>query len=186
MSVPLGTIADLGAELRTVMRLQASSLYAWGIISPDGAWLDNTPLNLRASELAHGLWPASYEMRTWSTDPWLAPRRDDVVADVFMFASPGQAGRFFTEASGTRCHRDGSERSTSRPLQGRDLTWVNPDGVAQEDVFLLRGARVYRVAVVRPRARLTGALERQAGAAIANALVCSLPSAGCRRSSAAS
>ena len=179
-SVPLGTIADLRAELRTVMAPLALNPYAWGIVSPDGAWLDNTPLNLHASQLTDQRWPASYEIRSWTPDPQLAPRQDDVAADVFMFASPGQARRFFTEASGARCHRDGVERPTSRPPQGRDLTWVNPDGVAQDDVFLLRGRRVYRVTVVRPQVRMTTAPERQAGTALANGLACALPGAGCR------
>ena len=183
-NVPLGQLESLRAGLLGVMEPLARSRYAWGVVPAEVVWTDNSPQSIRSSEM-DGLWPASYEMRSWVTDPQLAPERDDIVADVFLFADSGQARRFFTEATGTRCHRDGTERSASQPPQARNLIWANPDGPTQEDVFLVRGPRVYRISDVRPPTHPSGA-EQQVGVSRVNALACALPGANCPRSGTAS
>ena len=52
------------------------------------------------------------------------------------------------------------------PPGARNLIWDNPDGVTQEDVFLVRGSLVYRVGTVT---------ERQKGLATVNRLAFALP-----------
>jgi hypothetical protein len=156
------------------MRPLARARYAWGVVPAEVAWSDNAPQGIRASE-REGLWPASYEMRSWTIDPQLSPELDDVVADVFVFTDPVQAHRFFAEATSPRCHLDGIARATSEPPQASNLIWVNPDNATQEDVFLLRGARVYRISDVRP-ARSSW----QPGVSRVNVLACALAQASCR------
>jgi hypothetical protein len=166
----------LRASLLIVMARLSRSRYEWGTVSPEVAWTDNSPQSISASE-TDGLWPASYEMRSWVTDPLLAPERDDIAADVFLFADSAHARRFFAEATGTRCHRHGTEQPASEPPYARNLIWVNPDGVTQEDVLLLRGPRVYRIVDVRPTTRSSA--EQQAGVSRVNALACALADANC-------
>jgi hypothetical protein len=172
-------LRNLHASLLAMMEPLSRTRYAYGIAAPEAAWLDESPSNLRSSVLAGGNWPAGFEMRSWVVDPQLTSAYEDVGADVFMFAGAAQARSFFIEASSARCHRDGVEGSASRPPQAHTLTWVNPDDAAEQDVFLLRGPRVYRVAVVRPQGRTPSASQRQAGLARAGVLACALPDAGC-------
>ena len=74
---------------------------------------------------------------------------------------PRPARKFFDLAASRRCHRDGAPRATALPPAARELAWTNPDDAAQEDVFLLRGRRVYRVAAVRLRADPLGRPSRR-------------------------
>jgi hypothetical protein len=182
-------LKELHTGLLAMMAPLARSRYAWGTVTPEEVWSDQSPSALNSSARSSGpdewQWPASFEMRSWTADPQLTSEQDDVAADVFMFADSLQAHRFFTEASNARCHRDGVEGSAPQPPQAHTLAWVNPDDAAEEDVFLLRGDRVYRVVVVRPQGRTPSASRRQTGLARAAALACALPSAGCKRSGAA-
>jgi len=159
-----------------VMAPLSRSRYEWGTVPPEVVWTDNSPQSIGASE-ADGLWPASYEMRSWVTDPLLAPERDDIAADVFLFADSAHARRFFAEATASRCHRDSTEQPASEPPQARNLIWVNPDGPTEEDVFLLRGPLVYRIVDVRPTTRFRA--EQQPGVSRVNALACALADADC-------
>jgi hypothetical protein len=169
----------LRASVLAVMAPLARSRYAFGSVSPEDAWSDELPQAL-SSPSAGGSWPASYEMRSWVTDPQLAPQHDDIVADVFQFADREHARQFFAGASVARCHRKGTSPHASQPPQARDLVWINPDGVTQEDVFLLRGRRVYRVSNVRPPAH-PSSHQQQTGARRVDALACGLPDAQCSR-----
>ncbi len=178
MSVSWSEIRNLRRELLTVMAQQAQSRYAWGAVPTADAWRDDAPSRLASNVLPNGLLPASFEMRSWAVNPRLATLGDDVVADIFMFANSERARRFFTLASSVRCHRDGVARDSSRTPKVRDLTWVNPDAVPQEDAFLLRSRYVFRIGIVRPRNSLTATA---AGVSEANALACALPHGGCRR-----
>jgi hypothetical protein len=175
-------LRELHASLLAMMEPLSRTRYAYGIAAPEAAWFDESPSNLRSSLLADGNWPASFEMRSWVVDPQNSSAYEDVGADVFMFADAAQARSYFIQASSARCHRDGVEGSGSRPPLAHTLAWLNPDDAAEEDVFLLRGPRVYRVAVVRPQGRTQSASQRQAGLARAGALACALPDAGCPRS----
>jgi hypothetical protein len=121
--------------------------------------------------------PGAYEMRWW------APDRDDVVADVFVFERVAQARDFFERASSARCRPAGVQMPASSPLHARDLVWLNPDDVFQEDVYLLRGQRVYRVGDVRqPQGGRMGpsVAERRVAFSIVNGLACALADSGCR------
>jgi hypothetical protein len=174
--VSLRQLEALRASLLPVMRPLSRSRYAWGIVPTEVAWTDNAPQSIRASE-TDGLWPASYEMRSWVADPELTPQQDDLAADVFLFANSADARRFFAEASAVRCHRHGAERAASKPPHARNLIWLNPDSAIEEDVFLLRGPRVYRIVDVRPESRSISG--RQAGIERVNALACALVNASC-------
>jgi hypothetical protein len=188
MSLPLSEIERLRNGLRAVMAPIARSRYAWGTVSVEQPWLDDTPQRLAGSRLADGLWPASYEMRSWAANPRLAMRGDDIAADAFMFARPDEAQRFFMQASEVGCHRHGGAWSPLQPPRARDLLWINPDDVLEEDVLLLRGRYVYRIAVVGPQSppTLPPRPETRAAVATADALACALPDADCRPESRAS
>jgi hypothetical protein len=144
--------------------------YAAGIARPGDVWSDDEPRTLRATRSAGGRWPAGYEMRWWTGDY-------DAVADVFVFAGPRPARKFFDLAASRRCHRDGAPRATALPPAARELAWTNPDDAAQEDVFLLRGRRVYRVAAVR--LRRTPSVTRRIDFEFVDAMACALPGADC-------
>ncbi len=145
-------------------------------MTPEDMWSDDLPLRLSSSRLADGLWPAGYEMRWWTRDY-------DVGADALMFPGVRQAREFFEEAASADCHRAGTQQPALLPPQARNLAWVNPDGAKEDDVFLLRGRRVYRVVAVRLQGApaMAAQAERQVGVEFVDTLACSLPGAGCAR-----
>jgi hypothetical protein len=176
---PPGLPEPAGAGIAQLVELRADLIaatpragrrYAGGIFTPADIWSDDEPQRLRSSRLPDGRWPAGYELRWWTP-------LYDTVADVLVFSGSRQARAFFQAAASTRCHRAGVSRTPAFPPQARGLAWVNPDDAQQEDVFLLRGASVYRVAVVR-LAR-TPAVARHVDFEFAAALACGLPAAGC-------
>jgi hypothetical protein len=58
--------------------------------------------------------------------------------------------------------------------------WRNPENFAQEDVYLLRGRRVYRVAVVLAGAGGTSTVgSRKSAFSLVDELACALPEAAC-------
>ena len=85
--------------------------------------------------------PGGYEMRWW------APNGDDLVADVLLFADarPRPALPRRSLPAPTAGARPRAERRRHPPWR-RNLSWLNPDGAAQADVYIARGARVYRLA----------------------------------------
>jgi len=173
-----------GADLDGLVELHRAPLavfersggrrYAVGIVTPEDMWSDDSPLRVRSSRLADGLWPAGYEMRWWTRDY-------DVAADALMFAESREARDFFGKAASTDCHSAGVVWPALSPPRARNLTWVNPDDARQSDVFLLRGRRVYRVVAVRLQGAPTETpqAERRTGARLADTLACALPGAGC-------
>ncbi len=167
--VSLREIVLLRANLLPVIAPLAKKRYAVGIVPTEDVWSDNTPQRIRESRLVGGGYPASFEMRVWAERPERVAGLD-VVADVFLFGDPINAHRFFEEAAGKYCHPHSITLPAPLPPGARNLTWDNPDGVIQEDVFLLRGSLVYRVGTVT---------ERQRGLATVNRLACELPDAGC-------
>ncbi|HEY2397931.1 MAG TPA: hypothetical protein VGH78_02965 [Solirubrobacteraceae bacterium] len=173
--VGLGQVVALRRSLLPLIAPLSRSRYAWGTASPDVAWTDNAPTELPWSRSTGDLWPASYEMRVWMAN------RDDVVADVFLFTSERRAAAYFADATSPRCHLAAREMPASSPPRGRNLIWTNPDGPNQQDLFLLRGPRVYRVADVRalrahPR---PASVERGIGLHLVNTLGCALAEASC-------
>lgn len=163
----------LREDLRGVMFGRGGRLYEQGIVAADYAWSDGEPGKRMSLPLgAHG--PDAYELRWWAGDG------NDVGADVFAFASAGQARDFFERASSADCRPMSAAFNASSPPGARDLVWRNPDGWQQEDVYLLRGPRVYRVAVVLAGAgaRMRSA-DRTTGFSLVNGLACALPEAAC-------
>jgi len=187
-SVPARALLELRANLASVMSGADGQAYASGPVPVQAVWTDNPPEG-RSLELSKdGLGPASDEIREWAPDPMWGPAyRDDIAADVFRFDAASQARRFFDVATSVRCHRSGAERPASRPPQARNLIWVNPDAVTEQDVFLLRGPLVYRIVDVRPGASRPSRLvtERLVAVSTVDRLACTIPEADCPRMSAA-
>jgi hypothetical protein len=171
--VPASELGPLRERVARVLPGRIGRLYEEGTIVARNAWSDNEPLAPGLSPIAPR--PAGYEMRWWS------PSGDDIVADVWQFADAAGAGVFIQRALSTRCRRAAAQVPLSHPLQAGNLTWVNPDAVAEADVFLQRGALVYRVADV-PRGASDAPLPaRRLARALytIDALVCLIPHAGC-------
>lgn len=172
-TVSSATLRGLREDLRGVMFDRGRRLYEQGVVASSYAWSDDEP-GKRMSLPPGPRDPGGYELRWWAADG------DDVVADVFVFAGTGQAHDFFEQASSTRCRPSSVALTASSPPGGRDLAWRNPDRFAQEDVYLLRGPRVYRVSVVRAGAgpSITPA-DRSSALSLVNGLACALPGAAC-------
>ncbi|HWJ51248.1 MAG TPA: hypothetical protein VNR42_09520 [Solirubrobacteraceae bacterium] len=172
-------IKQLRASVLAVVGPLAESRYQWGAVPPEVVWSDGSPSRFSASGLVDGKFLASFEMRVWAKAPALRLANVDTVADVFLFTNPGDARRFFEAASNTHCHRDGVPRAVAQPPGGRDLIWDNPDGVTQQDVFLLSGSRVYRVSDVPRGGGGYSTATKPGGIATVNRLACALPEARC-------
>jgi mono/diheme cytochrome c family protein len=138
MRVPPSQISALRESVARVLPQRVGRLYEEGTVTAASAWSDEHPSPPEVSPTAHR--PAGYEMRWW------APNGDDIVADVLVFASPRLADRYLARASGAGCHRAGAQQASPSPPLARNLSWVNPEGAPQADVWLARGARVYRLA----------------------------------------
>ena len=156
-----GELLELRASVSAVAPRDGRR-YALGVALPEDIWSDDDPQTLRATRSAGGRWPAGYEMRWWTPDY-------DAVADAFTFSQARQAREFFDLAASTRCHRASAPLATTLPPNARELAWTNPDDAEQEDVFLLRGRRVYRVATVR--VQRTPAVVRRVDFEFADAMV---------------
>ncbi len=172
-TVSRATLRGLREDLRGVMLGRGRRLYEQGVVASSYAWSDDEP-GKRMSLPPGPRDPGGYELRWWAADG------DDVVADVFVFADAGRARDFFEQASSTRCQPSSVALAAASPPGGRDLAWRNPDRFAQDDVYLLRGPRVYRVSVVPAGAgpSFTPA-GRSAAFSLVNGLACALPSAAC-------
>lgn len=119
--------------------------------------------------------PGGYEMRWWM------PNGDDLVADGLVFPSAMDAQSFLRQATKTNCRPGGSVHDASFPAGGRNLGWVNPDHFAQQDLYLQRKRRVYRVAVVKAGVSDSIASHAEAEAfALVDGLACFLRGTGCR------
>jgi hypothetical protein len=173
-SVPRGRLLELRRDIRRVVSFERDLRpYELGPISSIAAWSDNEP-GTSTSLPAGTSDQAGYEMRWWIRGLY------DVVVDAWVFADVEQAHDYFTRASSSKCRPASSAFAASFPLGGRDIEWRNPDGFAQEDLYLLRGRRVYRVGVVKAGvgASVTTAARREAFSLV-NELACALPGAGC-------
>ena len=177
---PVATAASdellgLREDLRRVVRgLSHRRLYSLGSVTSDNAWTDNSPQGGAGRLVVSAGVPGAYEMRWWVTGT-------DLVADVFVFDRTSQAGDFFELASSPRCRPWGALILASSPPGAREVVWRNPDRAFQEDVFLQRGNRVYRVSDVRAQNGVSqDRSEQQRGFAVASGLACALPEADCR------
>jgi hypothetical protein len=170
-------LVALRASVLRVLPQRVGRLYEEGTAGAANAWSDADPAPPPVSSSA--LRPAGYEMR------WIAPNGDDVAATVLSFSSAGKARSFMALATSTRCRTHGAQAFAARPPRARNLAWVNPDGIAEADVYLARGRRVYRVADAPANQQ-----DGQAGSAelgrsffTIDALACLLPGAQCRQTS---
>jgi hypothetical protein len=170
--------SELGALRGDLLRALAPlrrSRYSFGTIDASNLWSDNSPESLRNSRTIAGRWPETYEMRMWTRD------REDLVGDVLEFATASAARRVFDEATATGCRRAARERSAPWSEDARNLAWINPDNAIEEDVLLLRGRRVYRIADVLPGAAKTLPSRRntEPGVVLVDVVACALPEARC-------
>jgi hypothetical protein len=174
LSVAPGELGSLRASVARVLPERVGHLYEEGTVSGSNFWSDDSPSGPTVSARARR--EGGYEMRWW------APNGDDVVADVLLFASSGQAAEFLRLAAAGRCGHALLSGAADRPPQGRNLAWLNPDGVAEADVYLQRGRRVYRVGDVpagqRQQPLPPGPRLRRALAGV-DTLACLLPGADC-------
>jgi len=167
-------VGGLREAVARALPQRVGRLYEEGTVSSGVAWSDEEPHPPALSPRQQR--PAGYEMRWW------APNGDDVVADVLVFASPAQARRYLALASSSRCHEQAVRGLPLHPPLGHNLSWLNPDGALQADVFFARGSRVYRIADApaggSPEAvRTRGGLDH--AFATIDVLACLLPSAHC-------
>ncbi len=152
--------------------------YEQGAIGSEAAWTDEEPGN--GGVPARGPQPAGFEMRWWTVG------RDDLVGDVFLFESEPQAQKYFDLATSTECRTKAVSQSASVPAGSRNLEWSNPFSYAQQDVYLRRGRRVYRVSVVQPGVGSDVPVPVGLyGFHLVGAVACGLPLAGCSRHKAA-
>lgn len=170
-NVAPGRLLELRAQLRRiVLGPMHRRLYRLGTVTSENAWSDNFPQE--GITLLPQV-PAAYERRWWTTGT-------DLVDDVFVFSGAQTARDFYELASSARCRPDGAQPPTSSPPGARDLAWRNLDDVFEEDVYLLRGVRVYRVSVVLDQSGSgQDSADRHAGFVIADGLACALPQADC-------
>jgi hypothetical protein len=169
-------LGDLREDVARVLPQRVGRLYEEGTVRSSVAWSDEDPRPPAAEPSARR--PAGYEMRWW------APNGDDVVADVLVFGSPDEARRYLLVASGGHCREHAIRSLALHPPLARNLSWLNPDGALQADVFMARGARVYRVADAPAgsspeQVRTSGSLDR--ALSTIDVLACLLPSARCTR-----
>lgn len=153
-------------------------LYEQGVVTDAAAWSDMEP-GTRGVPTS-GSSPAGFEMRWWIwTRGW-----NDVVADVFLFEDASAAAEYLDLATGTECRNNAVSKRATLPPGGRYLEWANPFNFAQQDVYLRRGSRVYRVAIVQPGAGSPAPkAKRLAGFRFVSEIACGLPQAGCARRS---
>jgi hypothetical protein len=173
-TVPRGRLLGIRRDLRRVVSFEGGLRpYELGPVGSIAAWSDDEP-GTSSSLPADAGDRVGYEMRWWMRN------RDDVVVDAWVFADAGQGHDYFRRATSSNCRPASTAAAPSFPLGGRDLEWRNPDGFAQEDLYLLRGRRVYRVGVVKAGVGdSVTAAERKAAFSLVNELACALPGAGC-------
>jgi hypothetical protein len=146
-----------------------------GVDGPSAAWTDRPP-----GETSFAVVGPGYEIR------WRSRGGQSRMADLFAFATTADAAYYAAHAGSTGCRQAASSRSLSSPGAARSVTWINPHGAWQSDVFFARGRVAYRVSVIGPPAASGGGLLARPAGLSAQPLACQLPSAGCPQSAAVS
>ncbi len=173
-----GFKADLERALSTwAARMPEKSnplVYEQGVVSGAAAWTDMEPGT--GGVPVSGSQYGGFEMRWWIwTWGW-----NDVVADVFLFDGASAAAEYVELASDTECRSNTMKEAAPLPPGARYLGWSNPFDFAQQDVFLRRGSRVYRVSVVQPGAESKASkAKREIGFRLVSEIACGLPDSGC-------
>ncbi len=170
-----GEISGLRDDVARLVPQRVARLYEEGTVRATSAWSDENPAPPPVTP--GGRQPAGYEMRWW------APNGDDLVADELVFGSEAAAARFVRLAVSGRCRSDPATEAAATPPQASNLAWLNPEGVAQADVYLERHDRVFRVADApsRQNGGHAGAGVLQQAFLTIDTLACLLPHAGCAR-----
>ncbi|MGA8746057.1 MAG: hypothetical protein WB507_09345 [Solirubrobacterales bacterium] len=173
-TIPGARLLRLREGLRRIVFFASGlRLYESGLVGSGTAWSDSEPGTQRSLPPSSRE-PGGYELRWWM------PSGDDLAAAVMEFANPWQARDFFKHASSSQCRQDSAAFAATFPPGGRNLEWRNPDGFAQEDLYLLRDRRVYRVGVVKAGVGSRISLgARDAAFSMVNGLACALPDAAC-------
>ena len=174
-SVPEHRLVAMGAELARLVGFdRALRPYEAGPVPSAAVWSDAEPGRWTAGGEAGRRVDGSFEMRWW------LPNGDDLAGDVMVFQDPGRARDFLRQAGSSHCRAASAARRAASPPNGRNVEWLNPDGFAQQDVFIARGRSVYRVAVVKAG---VGSEPTEAtalaGFAEIDRLACLLPAVGC-------
>jgi hypothetical protein len=147
-------------------------VYEEGIVTADVARTDMEPGE--AGVPTSGPRPGGFEMR------WLMRGRAVLAGDVLLFEDGDAAAEYLELATDPECRPHVSWHKAAFPAGGHNLQWSNPDGYAQQDVFLRRGRRVYRVSVVQAGAGSTVPdATRAAGFLLADEVACGLPGVAC-------
>lgn len=163
-------LGELREAVAQALPERLGRLYEEGAVSGRVAWSEDDPDPPTVDPASRR--PAGYEMRWW------APDGDDVVADVFVFAGAAAAQRYLSLAGSRRCRARGEAQQAEHPARARDVSWVNPDGVEEVDVYVQRGPRVYRIADAPAQGGRSGTSLGRALYTV-NLLACLLPDAGC-------
>lgn len=167
-------LGGLREAVARVLPDRLGRLYEEGAVTGQTAWSDDQPQPPTVSPGERR--PAGYEMRWW------APDGNDVVADVYEFADADAARRFLELAGSGQCRQKAREQPSERPPRARNVSWVNPDGVTEVDLYMARGARVYRVADA-PAVSATSGPQLSRALYTIDLLACLLPEAGCQTAS---
>jgi hypothetical protein len=184
-STTVGDLSALRAAAARIMQTPAGRVYEQGTITTSNLWTDDSPHALSGRPTASV--PAGYEIRWWALTR--DGSEDDVVADVFEFATPRQAREVLRRASSARCRTHGESHTALLPPGASALAWVNPDKVEQWDVLFVRGRRLYRVDDVpadypAPSGARQRRLKQLAVEKTVAVLACALPDADCPASAA--
>lgn len=163
-TVGLSQLARLRSEISAppVFGVDLDS-YEEGFVGTAAAFSDAEPTMQPIGSADEGV-PAAYEYRWWT------PSGHDVVADVWVFDDSASARDFLAQASGPRCRQAATAAAAPFPAGGRNVEWRNPFGFMQQDLFFARGPRVYRIAVVAPRANEESVVSRREGFKLVNVL----------------
>jgi hypothetical protein len=173
----LAALRDAAAR---IMPTPVGRVYEQGTITTSNLWTDDSPQRLSSAPASSA--PAGYEIRWWALTR--DGSEDDVVADVFEFATPRQAREALLRASSPRCRPHGESHTALLPSGASALAWVNPDSVEEWDVLFVRGRRLYRVDDVPsdyppPKGSRRRRLKALAVERTVAVLACALPDADC-------
>lgn len=162
----------IAARESLVPREKGLAPYEQGVVTGDAAWTDMEPGHRGVP--GSGPQPGGFEMRWWTVG------RDDLVGDAFLFEDEDAAAEYLELATDPECRSHISWHKAAFPPGGRNLQWSNPYSYSQQDVFLQRGRRVYRVSVVQPGvgSKVPDSI-RAAGFLLVDELACGLPGIGC-------
>ncbi|HTZ64275.1 MAG TPA: hypothetical protein VMB51_09230 [Solirubrobacteraceae bacterium] len=172
-------------EISGVMPARVGREYEAGAVTAANLWSDDEPARSVWARVSSRPVPAGYELRWWALDR--EGSEDDIVVDSLKFATQAEAKDALRLALLRGCRGRSAVRATAFPAGASNLSWVNPDHVAEWDALFVRGERLYRVADVPPDypgGPAAIARRRAAAELTVDVLACALPGANCPASTA--